>query len=467
MVRPGESSYLSSGWRWWPGLRPIPLNADSKSVRASPRQILLPSGFLFSGTACGIKASGRLDLGCAEVPEGAAAAALFTRNRVIAAPLEVGRAHLGSAARNVRAVIVNSGNANCATGARGLRDCRRICQRAARLLSASAEEIFPSSTGIIGVPLPTRNILRALPRLLSRRAASAQSVLRFAQAIMTTDTRPKLAGLRFHLGQKTATLLGVAKGAGMIHPQLQPATGKQGRRRSSGLQYPMPQPQAKAGASPGAQLATMLVYLFTDVSASPRELEELLQEACDQTFHCISIDHDTSTNDTVLLVASGASGISLQERGARPPFAAALLQVCRSLAEQIVADGEGVQHVVRLRVEQARSRAEALRAARAIAGSSLVKTAWAGADPNWGRILAAIGNSGLDLDPRQVNIFFGGQQVCRGGVATRFDARRAHRYLSRPSYEVRVQLGRGHARLQYLTCDLTEEYVRINAEYST
>jgi len=214
-------------------------------------------------------------------------------------------------------------------------------------------------------------------------------------------------------------------------------------------------------------VATMLVYLFTDVEASSRELQGLLRAACDDSFNCISVDGDTSTNDTVLLLASGASGVSLRSRGVRAKFTQALNEVCKEIALQIISDGEGVKHVVRLRIEQARDRKEAMQIARTIAHSPLVKTAWAGADPNWGRILAAAGRSGVPLDPRRINIFFGDLQVCRGGVAASFDERDAHAYLTEPQYDVRVQLGRGRASLEFLTCDLTADYVHINADYTT
>lgn len=215
------------------------------------------------------------------------------------------------------------------------------------------------------------------------------------------------------------------------------------------------------------RLATMLVYLFTDIAARPAELRRLLATACAHTFNRISVDGDTSTNDTVLLLASGASGERIRPGAPRRSFAAALEAVCGSLARQIVADGEGVGHVVELRVEGARSEAEAERVARAIAHSPLVKTAWAGADPNWGRTLAAIGASGVSLDPARVDIFLGPQQVCRRGVACPFNERRAHRYLSRREYEVRVRLGRGRAATTLWTGDLTADYVRINAHYRT
>jgi glutamate N-acetyltransferase/amino-acid N-acetyltransferase len=193
----------------------------------------------------------------------------------------------------------------------------------------------------------------------------------------------------------------------------------------------------------------------------------LLRAACDDSFNCISVDGDTSTNDTVLLLASGTSGVSLRAPRAQAKFTRALNEVCKEIALQIVSDGEGVKHVIRLRIEQARDRKEAMQIARTIAHSPLVKTAWAGADPNWGRILAAAGRSGVALDPRKINIFFGDLQVCRKGVAAEFDEHEAHAHLTQPQYDVRVQLGRGRASLEFLTCDLTTEYVHINADYTT
>jgi glutamate N-acetyltransferase/amino-acid N-acetyltransferase len=403
------------------------------SLRRAPERILLPKGFSFSAIAAGIKVSGRPDLALVQAAKGANAAALFTTNRVVAAPVEIGRSALLASGGRIRAIVVNSGNANCATGAQGNRDCEQVCRETGRLLRVAPAEVFPSSTGIIGVHLPVKKILVKLPQLIATSEASELRALAFANAIMTTDTRPKIASRRFSVGSTPITLLGVAKGAGMIHPQL----------------------------------ATMLVYLFTDVAASPRELQTLLRDACDDSLNCMSIDGDTSTNDTVLLLASGASGLKITNVAVRRPFANALGTVCQSLAEQIISDGEGVQHVIRLFVEQARSREEAMQVARTIAHSMLVKTAWAGADPNWGRILAAVGRSGVEVNPSRVQIFIGNQKVCRNGVASSFDQKQAHRLLAKPVADIRVQLGRGGHSITFLTTDLTPEYVRINADYST
>ncbi len=404
-----------------------------KSSFGTDDKIFLPGGFAFSAVRAGIKISGRPDLATVQACPGTTAAAAFTRNRVIAAPLQVAKVSLKAAKGHVRAVIVNSGNANCATGDAGIKGCQRVCKEAARLAGARTEEVFPASTGIIGVPFPTDKILARLPELVAQASTTELGVRQFAEAILTTDTRSKLASVSIPMRKGKITLLGIAKGSGMIHPQL----------------------------------ATMLVYLFTDLMATPRQLKKLLNHAVADTLNCMSVDGDTSTNDTVLLLASGQSGVRLKNSGVAKSFTNALKEVCESLAEQVVSDGEGVKHVIRLFVEQAKNRKEALQVARAIAHSALVKTAWAGADPNWGRILAAAGYSGAAIDAKRINIFIGDQQVCKAGQAFAFDETAAHNYLSQPGCDVRVQLGRGRAQVRFYTTDLTAEYVHINADYST
>lgn len=394
-------------------------------------ELFLPLGFSFSSASAGIKISGRPDLALIECASGANAAALFTKNRVIAAPLIVDREALKKSRGKVRALVVNSGNANCATGPEGLHACREVCRETARLLGTSPDQVFPSSTGIIGVPLPDKKIVARLPELVGSRKDTHDAAWNFARTIMTTDTRAKVASTRLRTREGEIRLLGIAKGSGMIHPNL----------------------------------ATMLVYLLTDIRATPRELKTVLTEACDDTFNCISVDGDTSTNDTVLLLASGKSGVPLNS--IQKTFAEALREICQSLAEQIVSDGEGVKHVIRLSIEGAKNRAEAMQVARSIAYSPLCKTAWAGADPNWGRILAATGRSGTNVDSARISIFVGEQKVCHRGQASAFDEVMAHQYLLQPVCDIRVQLGRGKAKLRFLTTDLTQEYVSINADYST
>lgn len=391
----------------------------------------LPKGFSFSAAVAGIKASGAADLALAVAPDGASAAAIFTRNLVVAAPVVVGRRNIVRSRGRMRAVIVNSGNANCATGAAGIQAAGRICAAAAKLLRTSAVSVFPSSTGIIGQPLPAEKIRAKLPELVHSAAPTAAALQAFARAILTTDTRTKTAFGTLRFRGKTVTIAGVAKGAGMIHPNM----------------------------------ATMLVYLFTDVDASPAQLKRELRSSAGQTFNRITVDGDTSTNDTVLLMASGASGVPLQR--VRPAFAAALARVCSALAQQILSDGEGVQHVVEIRVTEARSRAQAECVARTVAHSLLVKTALAGADPNWGRIIAAAGRAGTRLDAARLSVWIGEVRVCRGGGAVLFDAQRAHRIMRRPQYSIRVSLGVGRTEASVFTTDLTAEYVHINADYST
>jgi glutamate N-acetyltransferase/amino-acid N-acetyltransferase len=402
------------------------------NVHGPDEPVYLPLGFLWSATKAGIKASGRTDVALAEAPLGASTAAMFTRNRVAAAPVEVGRAHLRRNKGRVRAVLVNAGNANCATGEPGLAVAEQSCAALGAALEAAPQFIIPSSTGIIGVPLPVEKLLAAIPAVVAARGSDGDALKAFAAAIMTTDTRMKVASAEFDAGKKTVRIAGVCKGSGMIHPNM----------------------------------ATMLVYVFTDADAEPKELQSALKAAVDTTFNAISVDGDTSTNDTVLLMASGASRVKLAG-GVNKKFSEALRSVCASLAEQIVRDGEGAQHLVRLQIAGAKSVEEARTIARSIANSPLVKTAWAGCDPNWGRILSSIGKSGVAVDPAKIDIFFGPQQLCKHGMAHPFDEKRAHEYLQQPEYEIRVELGRGKSKLEFLTCDLTAEYVHINADYST
>ncbi len=393
--------------------------------------VFLPQGFLWSAVKAGIKASGRTDVALAEAPLGAAAAVMFTRNRVAAAPVEVGRAHIKKTKGRVRAVLVNAGNANCATGPAGLQVARESCAALGKALEAAPEFVIPSSTGIIGVPLPLEKLVNAIPSVVAARGADEGALKQFATAIMTTDTRMKLASVEITAGKKKVRIAGVCKGSGMIHPNM----------------------------------ATMLVYLFTDLDAEPMELQTALKTAVDTTFNAISVDGDTSTNDTVLLLASGASKVKLS--AVEKKFATALHEICASLAEQLVRDGEGASHLVRLKITQAKSLEEARTIARSIANSPLVKTAWAGCDPNWGRILSSVGKSGVAVDPAKVNIYIGAQQVCKAGTAHPFGEKKAHEYLKQREYEIKVELGRGKTSLDFLTCDLTVEYVHINADYST
>jgi glutamate N-acetyltransferase/amino-acid N-acetyltransferase len=400
----------------------------------------LPRGFRFAAVKAGIKPSGKTDFAVALADRVASVAAMFTTNRVQAAPITVGKRHLERSNGLIRAVAVNAGNANCATGEAGMHAAEQVCKAAATTFGCQPHEVLPSSTGIIGVSLPSEKLISALPAVQTDLKANPQGFSAFAQAILTTDTREKIAQAQFQRDGKTVRIAGVCKGAGMIHPQLE---------------------------SPTAPLhATMLVYLFTDAAVHPTALDRYLRAAVDVSFNRISIDGDTSTNDTVLLMASGASGVDVWAEDEE--FARTLNQVSGSLAKQIVADGEGVGHVVELQIEGAATDADAVKVARAIANSSLVKTAWAGCDPNWGRLLAAAGCSGAAIDPDKIMIWFGKLPICvNGGRAPQFDERAAHAYLEQKEYSIRIALGAGDGRCKFWTSDLTAEYVRINAEYST
>jgi glutamate N-acetyltransferase/amino-acid N-acetyltransferase len=413
----------------------------------------VPRGFSFAAVRAGIKASGKPDLACAVADQPATAAAMFTSNKVIAAPLIVGQRHLERSQHQLRVALINAGNANCATGEAGVSAAQQCCASAGTIFGCDAHQVFPSSTGIIGVPLPVDKLTAALPALHAALGPTAAHLQQMAGAIMTTDTRSKIAVASFAVSGATVRIAGVAKGAGMIHPQLQ-------------------------SAPPAAPHATMLVYLFTDAALEAGVASDLLHHAVERSFNRISIDGDTSTNDTVLLLASGASGVTIQGHSHDtahpvddPPtasFSSALASVCLSLAMRIVEDGEGIQHVVELDISVALTDADALRVARSIAHSPLVKTAWAGCDPNWGRILAAIGYAGVAIDPTRINISFGELEICRGGcLSPRFDETATHEYLKQRDLTVHIDLGLGSGKCRFWTTDLTEEYVRINSDYST
>ena len=395
----------------------------------------LPHGFRFAATACGLKKTGALDLGllCSDFP--ASAAAVFTQNQVVAAPVLISKAHLRASKGRMRAVVVNAGNANCATGPAGYAAAQRTVAEAAKRLNCITEDLFVCSTGVIGVPLPLEKILRALPLIARHRRPSARSFAEFSLAICTTDTRPKTAAASFKMAGKRVHLVGCAKGAGMIHPNM----------------------------------ATMLAFIVTDATIAAGLLQKTLREVTGRTFNAISIDGDTSTNDTLLVLANGAAEAPNIKAGSRAhhEFTEALEDVCRSLALQIVADGEGAQRVVEIQVRGAKSEAAAKRMAETIATSPLVKTAFAGGDPNWGRIIAAAGRSGVAFDPSRVDIEMAGVAVLRRGKPVDFNERAASNRLLAKHVPVIMNLRAGTAAARYWTCDFTAEYVRINASYRT
>jgi glutamate N-acetyltransferase/amino-acid N-acetyltransferase len=419
---------------------------------------MLPRGFRFGATACGLKRAGRLDLALITSDLIASAAAVFTTNRVQAAPVQLSRAHLLKSSGRMRGVVVNSGNANCCTGPEGMAAAIAAAKAAARELRCRPDQIIVCSTGVIGVPLRVTRILRVLPELAAQQAATPADFAQLTRAILTTDTRPKWAATSCRIGGQTVRLLGCAKGAGMIHPQM----------------------------------ATMLAFVLTDATIRPRLLQAALSRVVGHTFNAITVDGDTSTNDTLVVLANGASGSRLirtvqRNWGPSAPlpsaslgpgrasaagddfrrFIAALESVCRTLALTIVADGEGAQRVVEIVVRGAASDETAQQVARTIAQSPLVKTALAGADPNWGRILAAAGRAGVAFDPARVGITLTGITVCRSGRAYPFKEELAHRKLLRNYVPIVVYLHGGRGRARVWTCDLTADYVRVNASYRT
>jgi len=398
--------------------------------------VTTPQGFTAAAVAAGIKQSGRPDLVLVVSDRDCAAAGVFTSNRVAAAPVLLDRETLAANDSALRGVVINAGNANACTGAPGLANAREMQRLAAETIGGRPEQYLVMSTGVIGVPLPmTRvrmGILTATPMLA---AVNGRLV---AEAIMTTDTRPKSLAIAVQLPGGRVTLGGMAKGAGMIHPDM----------------------------------ATLLGMLTTDAAIPAADLALLLRQAVDGSFNAISIDGDTSTNDTILLLANGASGVTVTDDESRALFTVALNELCRSLAMMVVRDGEGISRVVTVRVTGAPSVTEARRVADTIATSPLVKTAFAGGDPNWGRIMMAVGRSGVAVDQNRLALWIevAGEmplQLVREGTPTSYQEADAAAVFARPEFTVRVDLGLGAAETTLWTTDLTHEYVTINADYRT
>ncbi|MDP3702777.1 MAG: bifunctional glutamate N-acetyltransferase/amino-acid acetyltransferase ArgJ [Candidatus Omnitrophota bacterium] len=386
-------------------------------------------GFLASGISAGIKPSRRPDLALVVSQGPASCAGVVTANRVKAAPVQMCLPRL--ARGYARAVVINSGCANCLTGNAGLNDARRVGHAVAKALKVADRDLLLASTGLIGTRLPVERIQRAIPRLVSsmRRSNHREA----AWAILTTDRRPKEAAVKVSVGGRTFHVGGMAKGAGMIAPSM----------------------------------ATMLGVITTDVAAPPRLLRGVLREAVEGTFNRISIDGDMSTNDTVLLLANGRSGVRLRAGSTLRVFAGALLAVADRLSRLIVADGEGASRVMDVRVMGARTAREAHLCARQVATSPLVKTMLSGGDANVGRIAAAVGASTARFDPSQLEIHIQRQRVVAGGQAVTISEAAVRTLLRRPEVLVRIDLHAGRAQDRMTTCDLTADYVRINAGYAT
>ena len=392
--------------------------------------MILPLGYRYSSVYAGIRKNNRDDLGLIVSDTPASAAAVFTQNRVQAAPVKLARAHLKRSRGKVKAVLVNAGNANCATRT-GDQTARACCEALAKRLKTTPDQVVPASTGVIGVELDSRQIIKALPGLIGGLAPERFDDV--ALAILTTDTQMKTSAHQVPIQNGLVRIAGMTKGAGMIHPNM----------------------------------ATTLGFVMLDAEIAPAHLRSMLEATVARSYNRISVDGDTSTNDTVLVLANGASGVKPNEKE-RQIVQEVLCWVMEDLAEQIVNDGEGARKLITIRVQGAGDEQAAERIARSIANSPLVKTAIGGSDPNWGRIISAAGNSGVPFDPSKVDIYLQGIPVCRNGVAADFDEEHLKEKLNGIDCVIKFVInGNGKAGVRFWTCDLTEKYIEINGSYRT
>ena len=392
--------------------------------------VALAAGFSAGAVYSGIKTPGpdKYDLAILASDRPAVAAAVFTQNSFAAAPVIVSREHIQGG--NIRGVIANAGNANACTGEQGLDDAREMAQIAADRLHCEPTQVLVASTGVIGTPLPMELIRQAAAEI----ELNPEGARRIPRAIMTTDTRPKVAGCEFEIGGRSVRMGGIAKGAAMIHPNM----------------------------------ATMLAFVTTDAAVEPSFLQQALRSAADDTFNMISVDGDTSTNDTLVILANGAAGnavISGGDDGAL--FVEALTYVCGELAQEMVADAEGGTKVIRMVVRGARSREDARAAARSVVSSSLLKAAVYGEDPNWGRVLCAVGYSGAHVDPAAVDLSVGDVPLVRAGAPVPGSREAAAPVMKEHEVEFVADLHVGDATATAWGCDLTEQYVVENSAYTT
>jgi len=390
----------------------------------------LPLGYAYSTVYAGIRQAQKDDLTLIVSGLPANAAAVFTQNRVQAAPVKLSRRHLKLSKGLVGAVLINAGNANCATRT-GDAVSLATCKAAATLLKLPVPQVLPASTGVIGVELEAKKIIDALPRLIE--GLSPENFDQAARAIMTTDLVPKTAFAEVKLRRATIRVAGMTKGSGMIHPQM----------------------------------ATTLGFVMTDADIPVSHLRSVLRRTADRSYNRLSVDGDTSTNDTLLLLANGASGVR-PDPSEMAKVEEGIAQVMEGLAKAIARDGEGAKKLITIVVSGAATNQAAAQMARTIANSPLVKTAVAGSDPNWGRILCAAGNSGVAFDPLKTDIHMQGVAVCKAGLAAPFSEEELKKKLDAPECEIRVTLrGKGKGTARFWTCDFTEGYIQINASYRT
>jgi len=398
-----------------------------------------PSGFRAGSTRTGLKKQG-MDLTVVECPGNASCAALFTQNAVKAAPVMVSMENMEASGGRIRAVVINSGNANACNGKRGIEDARRVIMEASALLDAEPEEVLVSSTGVIGRPLEVERILSGLREVIPSLSGSREAGENSSRAIMTTDTVPKEAAVGIEIGGKEIVIAGMAKGAGMIHPNL----------------------------------ATMICVVTTDAAVDPGDLGEITERAAGKSFNMITVDNDQSTNDMLLVMASGASGSPRIQRGevSYDLFEEALTELCIRLARGLVSDAEGASRCFEVEVRGAASAGDARAVALAVAGSNLVKSAIFGSDPNWGRIVAAAGYSGAKLDPDALGISLSTgsrsmEWVRDGCQISEEKNEEARGFFSGENFSIIVEMGIGEHGARAWGCDLSYEYVRINSEYTS
>ncbi len=401
---------------------PLPIASNLKPV----------TGFEMGYAQAGIKKPGRKDVLVMRLAEGATVAGVFTTNRFCAAPVQVAKMHLAGA-KPIRALVINTGNANAGTGEAGLANAQATCEALAKLLGCDAQQILPFSTGVILEPLPVEKLIAGLPAAIAN--LQTDNWLHAAEAIMTTDTQPKAASRSVMIAGKPVTLTGISKGAGMIKPNM----------------------------------ATMLSYIACDAAVPQPLLEELVKHAANQSFNCITIDGDTSTNDSFILMATGAGELQIHDT-ASAEYAAlrdVITELAQELAQMIVRDGEGATKFITIKIEQGESEEECKKIAYAIGHSPLVKTAFFASDPNLGRILAAIGYAGVhDLDVAKLNLYLDDVWVAKnGGRNPDYREEQGQRVMQQSEITVRVTLARGAAHATIWTCDLSHDYVSINADY--
>jgi glutamate N-acetyltransferase/amino-acid N-acetyltransferase len=400
----------------------------------SQLHLLSPRGFRAGAVYAGIKTKETPDVSLLACDVTANAAAVFTTNKVVAAPVVIGRKHI--ARGRLRGVVTNSGNANACTGLHGEKDAVEMCRLSSKLLECDPHEILPCSTGIIGHHLPMEKVSRGIAGAFEYLGDSEEHALRFADAILTTDTKRKVASATMKIGRDTITLAGACKGSGMIGPRM-------------------------------ALHATMLAYLTTDAKIASPLLRKLLAQASEASFNAVTVDDHTSTNDTACILASGLTGKAITSGADIAKFTKALNEVCQSLAYQIAADGEGATKVVRIDVTGAKKDSDAKAIARSIANSPLVKCAMHGNDPNWGRIVSAAGYIGVPFDPQKAVLKLQGTVVFRKGQPVPFDAGAVSKSLAAREVRVELACNLGKSNATCWTCDLSKDYVTINADYHT